>query len=347
MKITIIDFINSRGHKNFNLKFFSLLNKNINVTIIVKKDFYSQVEKSSLKNINFIEFPFNFFDKEGAIASRIRILILMLISRLKFNIQKSDYIVILGYEIITFSIFRFLYPKFKTYLIHHQNIDEFDNYFKKLLFTSFKNLYNHITLDQFISESLYSNFQIPKNLIHFINHPISKENKLKKTNHNGKINLISLSNSNNPNDINELASIDFSGQFKNKPIKIYLKSNKNFKNTKHLTFISHYLNVNEYKFLLKKADYSLILLPPNFKNRISGVMIDSLSNHIPIIGPDVPSILYFKKRYPNLVRTFNHLKDLTNLDFYKKADNLDFNKFIQDHSNEKITSQLNKIFGIK
>jgi hypothetical protein len=346
MKITMVDFVNSPGHKNLYLKILSLLNKNFDMDVIVKKGFYNQIEKELLKGVNFIEIPFSHLDKKGSIISRIRIIIFMILSRLRLNIAKTDLILVLGFETITFSLLKHLFPKFKTFLFHHHNLDELDNPLKKILFSTFKNQYNHLTLDKFISNNLVSFFKIKPNLAHFINHPIKQNTLLKRINNNKTINILSLTNSNDENLIKQLIDLDKSGHLKEKAFIFYIKSSYINYKSNNLTVSSYYLSKDEYEKLLKDSDYSILLLPSSFNNRISGVMIDSLSYNLPIIAPNIISIKEFNIRYPSIVYTFNNIRDILSIELnnFRNINMVDFLNFQNNHSDSFVENQLKQIF---
>jgi hypothetical protein len=349
MKLTILDFINSPGHKNLYLKLFKLLEKKYELHIIVKKEFYSKDEMSDFQNAIFTEISFFLLDKKGSFISRIRIIFFIILSRIKFKLKKTDFILILGFETITFGLFSFLFPSNKTFLMHHHNIDELNNRIKNYFFSLYSNKFRHITLDKFISKSLSKKYNVNQKLINYINHPIIKSNKpqFHKKNKHKLIKIISLSNSNDINQIQELINLDSIGSFNGKSLSFIIKSLIVNYESKTFKIFSSFLPKYRYQNLIRESNYALMLFPKTFKDRISGVMIDSLSNGLPIIGPNIPSLIEFKKRYPSLIYIYEHISELLTMNLHLNSSKIvDFKKLYLNHSDKLIEIQLTKIFPL-
>jgi hypothetical protein len=352
MKILFLDFCYFRGHKKLNIQLLEILDRHYEVEVIAKKKYYSEEVKKSLSNTIFKEFEVYEEPLNSPLFARIRIFHTMLKNFFMIRNINYDKIVIAGFENITlFLLGSLFFTRTETFIIHHQNTDELNNSVKLNLFKKNMNKIKHIVLEEFIRNFLTSEVGVKKSNAFYISHPLSNyDTTLEKikSNSNKKL-LVGLSNSNDEELIKELISSEkYKNMLRDKEINIVLKSKKYEFKSENIRVFNKFLERDEYDNYIRNADYFLMLFPATFKYRMSGTLIDSLSNGTKVIGTSIPCIKAFSERYPSICKaasSFDEILTIASETEITDKVSSEFKQFKQEHSFNSILNQFKEILG--
>lgn len=342
-KLVVIDLWGSLHHQNINQKYIDFIERFREIKLIEINNLLNISNLKSEKISILID------DKEGnKIKNRLR----YLVNILKINkyIKKTETeIFILCYDIITFLLFYILNYKKRIILFQHQHINEVQKVIHKLFFKLYMDKVEHIVLEEEFKKNFVKNLNIPEKKVYVCHHPLFlKEIDYTKSYH--RKNIISISNSYNQKlmdefliKVKELKNINC--LIRNRKINFYEKNiiSENRKYTQ-----------NELKQIYEKANIVIIMVETkSFNNRISGTIFDGLSNGCFILSNDIDIANILKEKYPNIIEIYTSIDDLItkikNINLEDKKENFlkDLKKFREDYSDEKITTELRRVFGDK
>lgn len=232
----------------------------------------------------------------------------------------------------------------KVYVMNHNNIDYMDvskigNYLFKLYGTKV----NHIVFEEFILEYIYKRYDVSRSMIHVIPHPMNRILDKKFV----RYDCVGISNSNDEEWIKAFIAFEKSSKMLiNNNLRVILRSKNQYFDDGALNVINGFLSDEEYYDYICSSKYILILFPKTFRYRMSGTIVDALSNNIPVIGTDIPLIRSYAKKYDNIVYCIDRPEDIMKILIrYKKNVEVEkqFLDFKKAHSFEVITNLLKKM----
>lgn len=344
MKLLYLDFLYPKGHIRQNTAYVNNLSKIGKVYLLSPigryKNLFSEVEVIEKKSLNI---------KNGKLLGRLSSLKIMFLSALISRKLKPDYIFVSSYETITFIVGRLFFSrKVKIFLLHHCNIDELDNGFKSWIFKRYMRKVDHIVFEDFIKDYLISTFNLNANRIHVLPHQLNK-NILKFNKQ--KYNCVGLSSSNDENIISEIVEIEKKQQIlKKNGCRVVLKSKSLEFDNGFLKVFNNFLDNAQYNEYINNSLCIYMPFPLSFRFRMSGTLVDSLSNNKIILGPNIPLILNYALNYPEVCKVVNSTDDLFNCLFSlgrieEDKQIKDFEQFRINHSEEKIVESFIGIFS--
>jgi|GEM_PF-561055 hypothetical protein B2_15743 len=311
-KILLIDQLSPEGHINYD-KFWinALENLKIDYTFVGKKSFLKKLDVSN--NINKLEIPEIYYknigDKNIIIREYALLKILSYIKR-KLSLKDYDRIVFLSFE--NFSLFlSFYFHKKNVYSILHNNLRRIDNFSILKILKYLSKKINLVSLDYYIKNGLENIGISTKVIIHPLVE-ISGEIALEKTN---RVVLFSPSISSTDETFisNVISDLKILKILEEKNIEIIFRSKNINYNSANIKVISEYLSEQEYRELLKGADYLLLPYEKNFNYRISGVLLEGISLNKKMIIPKYNDLKYFLKFNKESILGFFDIEDFRSL----------------------------------
>ncbi|ETI69194.1 glycosyltransferase family protein [Neobacillus vireti] len=346
MNILFLDFLHPKGHKEFNMNLITRLSDIGKVTVLCQRNYYNGFTGNT-KDVTFIEEDDLRIDGQGLMSRIAALKIMTKSSKIR---KKYDYdkIIVSSFETLSFTIGRFFFKEMSNmYIIHHNNVDELSNSFKLKFFKTYMNKVNHIVLDEFIKEYLINKLGVNEHLVHVLPHPLNEIVDVKPL-EKSKYLCVGLSNSNDEEFIRELVKREIKdATIQKMGKKVILKSKSiNFDNG-YLKIVNGFLEKSMYDDYISNSKFIFMPFPKTFRYRMSGTLMDAISNGRIVIGSNIPLIKNYNNLYPSLCKI---VKDTT--DFYviiksdledKVSVKKEFSSFSQIHSKDNILSRLKDI----
>lgn len=345
MKILYLDFLYPMGHIRQNKKYISLLSNIAKVYVICEKNRYTDlpseveiIENSKLRI------------RDGQIATRVDSLKAMIISAIEAKKIKPDYIFISSYDTIMFTIGRLFFSNNqKLFLLQHSNIDELASIVKKALFKSYVKSVNLVVFENFIKDYLLENFKLNSERVFILPHQLNQNsiNECKK-----KYHCVGLSFSNDEDVIAEIIDIEKREDLlKKQGCKVILKSKISEFDNGFLKVFKGYLDNEKFNEYIDNSISIYMPFSSSFRYRMSGTLMDALSNDKILLGSNIPIINYYSSKYPSVCIVINSVEDFFTHVCTIKDDSRDelikdFEQFRYDHSEENVEIALKKIFRI-
>lgn len=342
MKILYLDFLYPKGHIRQNIEYIKCLSQFSEVGVLCIKGWYRNLPlKTEVLEKNIFRL------KENKVSIRINSLMVMAQSSIIIRDKNPDIIFVSSYETISFALGRFFFRKRnKLFLLQHYNLDELDNAIKRWFFKTYMKKVDHIVFEDFIRDYLIDRFNLDKNRVHVLPHQLN-ENFIKKTSAK-KYSCVGLSNSNDENMISEIVNMEMKyGIFKKNKRKVVLKSKITEFDNGYLLVFKGYLDEDKYNEYNSQCESIYMPFPATFRYRMSGTLVDALSNNKIVFGSDIPLMRYYSKKYPLSCKIVRGAKDVFNSILDLKNDDLssEFETFKKEHSSIAILDQLYKMMG--
>lgn len=336
MNLMYIDLLSPIGHKTQNKCYINLLAKYFDVYVTCPKNWYD----GSL-NANVIE-DNKFLIGKGKFKARFNSIRSLIKNCALTKIIKPDYIFISSYDTMIMALFiHFLKKTCKNRLkiLHHINVDEINNKIKRFFFKTYMNKVDHVVFEEFIEEYLINEISVNKKNIFVLPHQLN----IKDLNNKKQLyDCVALSESNSESSIYKIIKNEIlNSTIKNNNKKIILKSKLYEYDNGALKVIMGYLDDNEYNRYIANTLYVYMPFSLNFNYRMSGTLVDALSNNKIVLGSNIKLLKYYSKKYPHICKIVNNEKDLIKIiNEIEKADintYLDeFLKFRYNHSDKVI-----------
>lgn len=344
MDVLFLDFLYPRGHIRMNTEIINCLATISKVSVLCPKEWYSSVNAE----VEMLEIKKGTLGK-GKLLNRLKILKVMKHSAALARKRKFDYVFISSYETVVFAIGRLLFRKNeKLFLLHNNNIDELHNPIKRFFFKRYMKKVEHVVLEEFIGDYLVEAFDLDRDMVHTLPYPLY-ENKLKESEHN-IYSCVGLSNSNDSNIIDEIIDIEKQQElFKKENCKVVLKSKSMEFDNGYLTVVKGYLETDRYYEYINRAKCLLLPFPASFRYRMSGSLMDALSNNKIVFGIDIPLIRFYAEKYPSVCKTVYNVADIFDYvcNMNPESTSEDLGRFKNDHSSTVIAETLHDMFRRK
>lgn len=348
MNILFLDFIYPLEHKNFNQNMINAILNFANVTVFSPTDYFGESLNNS-QNINNIESD-TLKTKKGKFLFRLNILKSIRESHVLAKKIKPDIVLVSCFETISFAFFTFLFGSSKDiYIVHHNNTDELKNKIKRSFFKLYRNRVEHIVFEDFIKEYLVNRIGVKEENVYVVPHPLSiniSDNM--KSSCNDTIDCLGISNSNDEDFIDDLINLEKQNSiFKKNGYKLVLRSKKQEFDNGSLKVISGYLDREIYDAYYTSCKSVLVPLSKQFCYRMSGTLVDALSNGKIVLGSDVELINKYSEKYPSICKKFDSAEDFVNkLKLISRGNSSiesEINKYQEHHSHENIAKTIKTI----
>jgi uncharacterized protein (UPF0335 family) len=349
LKVLFLDFLYPKGHKIFNKNLIECLSEFSKVTVLSQKDYYKDFKKDITKAYIVEQ---NYFSTNNRILSRINSIIIMAKSASFCKKQKPDYIFVSSFETSSFALAKWFFKTLENiFIVHHNNTDELKNLIKTKVFKSYMNKVNHIVLEEFIKEWLVNEIGVKSDRIYVVPYPINADNTTLNQ-RSEKYYCVGLSNSNDEKFIEKIINLEKENETLLKlNKKVILKSRVNEFDNGYLKVLKCYLKKSEYDEYISNCKFIFMPFPSTFCNRMSGTLMDALSNNKIVLGSDIPLIRCYSKEYPNICKTVRNANEFfATINTAEQDDDCysgDFLAFKRNHSKENILKKLISIFKEK
>lgn len=350
MKLLLLEFYPERGHRQLFETTCALLSEYALVTALLPKG-----EAYSCKAEEVLDSPYGLQALRK--GSRLRrsiatILYSLRIMRYAAKLDKKnryDSIICITYNELAFYFGRkfFKNPE-RLFLMHHNNLDAVaNNGIKKRLFTAYVGKVRHIVQCRFIAEYLKKQYGVDEKRVLIWPHPLNGIEKEYLAECSKKaLDCVGISNS---NDENIIASIicqeEKTHRIKENALHIVLRSREQEYDNGYLKVIRGFLPKEEYDAYIARGKCIFLPFPLDFKNRMSGTLIDAFSNQKPVIGTSFELIKASVKAYPHITKLFSaetfveDVKSLTRISTGLHREE-EFQRFLQLHSSELLGEKM-------
>lgn len=219
-------------------------------------------------------------------------------------------VVLIGYEIISFAVCSFLFPK-GMFVIHHMQVDELNSSTKRFFFSFFKNRIKHVVMTDYIKDYLVTNLSIPNNLIKVVPHPLYDFYfDSISTNSNIRI-FISLNYSTDESYVGKIIELESQNNyFSRNGCKLIIKSKLYKYSSEGLYVFNDFLESDEYYKLYKNCTCVISLLNNSFEYRMSGTLIDALSANKPIMSLRSVCADHYRTYFGNSIMIYDNFDEL-------------------------------------
>lgn len=306
-----VDFMVQDNHKTYCNALINSLNQGHSSLVIEKEGYinYKSTDKHRVITIQTKEvagnYPFkarynNYYNYKNTLD--------------EINGYTFDKIIVLGYDpVMFFFMYRKLMSFGKVYIVEHHQLDEVNqSNWKNKIWRAYKDIVNHIILDDSIVEPVSENYNISKEKIHVFPWPYIPGNYSLKTTRD-KVKVLGISNSNDAEQLSELVAYERkTGILEQNNIELIIRKKEGINTTglKSIIEIDGYLSNDEYDQLYKECDIVLMPFPLNFEFRCSGTLIDALSAGKKVISSEILESKAYEKLFPEICRTYNDVRML-------------------------------------
>ncbi len=342
MKILLTEFYPSKGHRNLFVHTYKLLSKNHEVDVFQPLDCDGQIPSGGSLPVGY------FTPQNNSIGGKIDF-ILYTLRIMKFISKRMhkvhyDCCICITYYGITFPIGRmFFRNNDKLILLHNINVDELENSkIKRLLFSIYKKKIGHLVLSGFMAKRLIDHYNINPNQVSVLVHPMNLV-------HNGGplfYDCVGLSNSNDDNMIHQIIEREKKeGIAKKLGLHIVLKSTKEEFDDENLKVITGFIDQNSYDGYISGAKSLFMPFPSYFRYRMSGTLVDALSNEKPVITSRIKLTEEVKKAYPKSICMYeggDFFQLVQSINQQSELQKMEFIKFSKYHSDENLYSLFDK-----
>lgn len=345
-KVLFIDPLSQEGHISYNNYWLNSMDKlQIDYDFVFRENYIKLLKKN---NGNLIyEIPNKMYHKIEGVKNFFlkRYYLIKILNIIKSEIELENYDVII---FSSFENFSFLFNNFPSekiiYAVLHGNLEKIDN---KIIFSILKLISKKIifiSLDNYIKDIL--------NKIHLdsivIPHPIPDPFKNKKNKNLRKLTIFSPSKTSIDEKIINSILIDekFHLFLKENNIKFILRSSLIDYRTDYLEITKKYLTENEYQNFFQES--SIIFLPykKEFKNRISNIFFEAISNNKVIISSKCDGLLHYKGKTLDDIFYYDDIKSLKSIILKIIKNNKIHTKYEdikKEYSQEEMKSAIKKI----
>lgn len=344
MRILVCEHFTAEGHANLFVNLCKLLTGcGYEVIAVIPQNFTKDISFCHTVRTNL-----KYYTDEYSQGSRYRktlygLRVQRFISKL-YESYVIDATFVVTYDEISLAIGKFLrYIKGPFFVFQNLNPDDIlESRIHSFAFSLIKNRVYSVVLGGFIKDILITKLNLSPGRVLVFPHPMNLvDNKII-----ADIDCVGISNSNDENIVESIIESEKrEGLIKKNNLKVILKSRKHAFNNGNLIIISGFIDSSLYDDYISRAKCIFIPFPISFKSRISGTLIDALSNNKCVIGTKTPAIIHSSKCYNNVIKIFekssfvNDIKD-SSIDNLLKEE--DFARFKKQHSDDVLSKILSK-----
>ena len=348
MNIAILDFTMSKTHVRLNISNFQALSKMANLYVVNGNHYYDGLQSED----SIVLLDTHVGEKKDS-GSRV-LNRLAIINNMKENLRalkqiKSghiDYILIMGYEIITFALMKRHFLKIApVFLFQHQQIDELRNRIKKIFFDSFKNEVAHIVYEEQFKKFLQVEQKV--NNVYVVPYIGYVRGSPLRDSVGQKRFFLGISSNNDDIIVDDIINLQRSSGFLTKTNSfVYIRSKKRSYKDDNLFVGYEYLEPEAYDKLFRDAYGVLALVPNSFVNRLSGPLMDALIAGKRIVTSNKSIYNIHGRECPSMFRYISSAADLANILEMKSwsIDEGEINRMVRLHSLDNVSDEYKTIF---
>lgn len=334
------------GNKRVDMAIISALSSFSNLTVVFPEKWF---ESSLPSNVTSIEYalPRTRFQGNKRIQHYLTHLNILKEAVAIDKTSGFDFLFFASYHtyVMALALLKFKRSK-QIFILHHNNIDNMERSKKaQWFFRLYANSVNHVVFEDFIGEYLIHKYGIKKERVFTLKHPLNVvESDIERI-----YDCVGISNSNSEQWIDDIITLEQNEKvfLKSKKTVVLRSKEKEFDDGA-LKVVKGYLSDQSYYDYIGKAKRIFLPFPESFKYRMSGSLVDALSNNVEVIGTKTPLFLDYERRYPGVCHTVENSQQLVEKllcsEFTSEEQNKNFDKFRKIHSEKEIVEQLKKIF---
>lgn len=250
-------------------------------------------------------------------------------------------IVCLTYGDFGFFFSLLLIPsRINLYIMHHANVDSMSrSHIKKLMFNIYKKRFIHIVNSGFMGDYLKNSIGVDSSKVLVWPHPL---NPITISQKELIYDCVGLSNSNDERIIDQIIELERqTGVIKRNNLHVILKSTYNKFDNGYLQVFNGFIDKTIFDDYVSKARCLFMPFPDSYQMRMSGTLMDALSNNKILLGTNIPIIEYSKRMYPNIVHVFDidtFVSTILKLKIKNPEAEKEFELFKNNHSDEYLAS---------
>jgi glycosyltransferase involved in cell wall biosynthesis len=357
MRNLVADFRYEKGHVEVNKKLIEYLSTISNVDVIDNPDGYYQKCLKNAETSHDVRLIRKYFwhtspiknTPLGKIIKKIIHSINMILQTSDLAPEKYDNVIVFTYDTFAYALGRYFLRKNTVYLFNHGNIDELVNKIKLPLFKTYMNKVNHIVFAEYMKEHLVQQFGVDASRVFVVPHPLNENKEIVTSGNVEKKDklFVGISFSNDEDLVKEIIEYEQEHNILGaNNCRIVLKSKLYSYESEHLKVYNRYLEREELADLFAGASGILVLYPETYKYRMSGVIMEALSNGIPVVGRRIPIVEHFASLYPHSCTPFSSIKELYDIIAHNEfnINEEELHRFQLDHSGQTVTKALKSIF---
>lgn len=334
-RVLLTEFYPTRGHQVLFRNTARILSINFDVTCLVSKDSYIE---------NADRMPFPYYQKKQYYIYDLYASICYCQSVAKYIIDYArkynfDKVIILSFYDIGLFFSRNILPNNLTFfLMHHYNVDLFcSSKLRRFLFGFYKKKFKHIVQCSFMKKVMVKTVNIDSSDVIVWPHPLNTIDKMSEIE---DIDCSGLSTSNDEEVIAEIIEMERNTSIlKRENLHVYIKSRKHSFNDGNLIIINGFLDKDVFDDIIDRSKALFLPFPPSFKTRMSGTLMDALSNEKFVIGTRIPVVENSRKSYPLLVKVYDTASFVEQLKLLRKGEKetSQFQNFKKYHCDEYLS----------
>lgn len=345
MKILVCEHFTAQGHANLFVNICRLLVKSgYEVIAVIPQNFtkdlpFCEVEKMDMKYYTD-EYPIKrSIIKKTYYCLRAQKFICNLNN--KYDIGATF---VVTYDEIALAIGRIAgFIRGPFLVLHNLNPDDIlVSKIRRFTYNLIKNRVYSVVLAGFIKDILVSSLHTNPGKVLVLPHPMNPVTNKSVVD----IDCVGISNSNDEEIIDNIINEEKANELiKKKNLKVVLKSRVHKFDNGYLKIISGFIDSRIYDDYIARAKCIFIPFPTSFKSRISGTLIDALSNNKSVIGTNVPVITQSSKCYGEVIKIFNEstfVNDVIEAGFNEHLKDENFCRFQEKHSDISISKILSR-----
>lgn len=342
MRILVCEHFTAEGHANLFVNVCKLLVQGgYEVIAVVPQNFTKDLSFCDVRRMDL-----RYYSDEYPQGSGLKKMLYSLrVQKYVSKLYKKEYITatfVVTYDEIALAIGTYLgFIKGIFFVFQNNNPDKINiSQLHRFSYNLIKNRVYSVVLGGFIKDFLVSSLSTNPGKVLVLPHPMN----LVDNNIVADIDCVGISNSNDESIIEKIINLEIEKElFKKNDLKVLLKSQKHKFNNGNLVIISGFIDASLYDDYIARAKCILIPFPNSFNYRISGTLIDALSNRKNVIGTSIPVITQSSKIYKSVIRLFDESNFIN--DIMPTVDNIqfkneDFNRFQEQHSENLLTKIL-------
>lgn len=342
MKILVCEHLPAEGHANLFVNICKLLIKGgYEVLAVVPLNFTKKISFCDV-----VKLEMKYYTNEYSHSSSI--------NKIKYSLRAQKYIsglyknndisatIVVTYEEISFALGMFAgYIKGPMFVFQNLNPDAIlVSKIRRLAYDLIKKRVYSVVLAGFIKDILVSSLHTKPEKVLVLPHPMNHVKNKSITD----IDCVGISNSNDESIIEKIIQSEKKdGHIKKNNLIVLLKSKKHKYDNGYLRIISGFIESSIYDDYIARAKCILIPFPNSFRSRISGNLIDALSNGKSVIGTNIPVIAKSLKCYGEVIKIYNEssfVNDVIEIGQNNQLKNENYRRFQEQHSDEILSKIL-------
>ena len=345
MNILVCEHLTSKGHVNLFVNVCRLLvTGGHHVIAVIPQNFtkdlsFCEVERMDL-NYYYDEYP----NKRSILTKASYCLKVQHFISKQYKVRDIDVTFVVTYDEVSLALGRFAgYMKGLTFVLQNVNPDSIqESRIHRIGYELIKNRVYSVVLGGFIKDFLVSSLKTNPQRVLVLPHPMYTVSD----NMEHDIDCVGISNSNDESIIEKIIEKEKKdGLIRKNGLKVVLKSQKTKFDNGYLKIISGFIDSDIYDDYISRAKCIFLPFSLSFKSRMSGTLIDALSNNKSVIGTRIPAVIQAEKCYNSVLKIYNEttfIDDIIGLGLDNEAKNESFRRFKEHHSDNQLCALLSK-----